>query len=118
KIIFFLVLSLTFCSCEGQTKESPKTQDKNDISNYQNEILPEKEMRITTDKAVLLIHNKKYAEFKQLIVDDIAKNITEQQIIQIVDQINGIFKTEGIPTGNDNILPSLNATLNGNDTIF
>src|SRR5690606_14541568 len=92
--------------------------DKNDISNYQTEILPEEEMRVTTDKAVLLIQNKKYTEFKQLIVDDVAKNISEQQIFQIVDQINEIFKTEGVPTGNENILPALNATLNGNDTIF
>lgn len=118
KLICFLILCLTFYSCEGQTKESPKNQDKNEISNYQNEILPEDEMRVTTEKAVTLIQNNKYAEFKELIVDDIAKNISEQQIIQIVDQINEIFKTEGVPTGNDNILPSLNATLNGNDTIF
>jgi len=109
---------LTFYSCEGQTKENTKNQDKNDISNYKTEILSEEEMRFTTDKAVLLIQNKNYTEFKHLIVEDIAKNISEQQIIQIVDQINEIFKTEGIPTGNENILPALNATLNGNDTIF
>ncbi len=118
KIICFSILCLTFYSCEGQTKQNPKNQDKNDISNYQTEILPEEEMRVTTDKAVLLIQNKKYTEFKQLIATDVAKNISEQQIIQIVDQINEIFKTEGIPTGNENILPALNATLNGNDTIF
>ena len=109
---------MTFYSCEGQTKENTKNQDKNDISNYKTEILSEEEMRFTTDKAVLLIQNKNYTEFKHLIVEDIAKNISEQQIIQIVDQINEIFKTEGIPTGNENILPALNATLNGNDTIF
>lgn len=118
KTICFLILCLTFYSCEGQTKENTKNQDKNDISNYKTEILSEEEMRFTTDKAVLLIQNKNYAEFKQLIVDDVAKNISEQQIIQIVDQINEIFKIEGVPTGNENILPSLNATLNGNDTIF
>lgn len=118
KLICFLILSLTFYSCEGQTKENKKSQNKNDVSNYQNEILSEDEMRVTADKAISLIQNKKYTEFKQLIVDDIAKNIPEQQIIQIVDQINGVLKIEGIPKGNDNILPSLNATLNGNDTIF
>lgn len=118
KTICFLILCLTFYSCEGQTKENTKNQDKNDISNYKIEILSEEEMRFTTDKAVLLIQNKNYTEFKHLIVEDIAKNISEQQIIQIVDQINEIFKTEGIPTGNENILPALNATLNGNDTIF
>ena len=118
KIIYLIIIIFTFQSCNGQTKESSKNQNKNDISNYQNEILPEEEMRVTTDKAVLLIQQKKYTEFKQLIVDDIAKNISEQQITQLVDQINEIFKTEGVPTGNDNIIPSLNATLNGKDTIF
>lgn len=118
KTICLLFLSFVFYSCDGQIKEIPKHQNKNDISNYQNEILAEDEMRVTTDKAVSLIQNKDYTKFKKLIVDDIAKNISEQQIIQIVDQINGIFRTEGIPIGNENILPSLNATLNGNDTIF
>lgn len=117
-IFCLLILCLTFISCDGQTKENTENQNKNDISNYQNEILLEEEMRVTTDKAVLLIQNKNYSEFKKLIVEDIAKNISDQQIIQIVDQINSVFSKEGVPMGNDNILPSLNATLNGNDTIF
>jgi len=114
----FLGLCLTFTSCEGQTKESPKTQNKNDISNYQNEILSEDEMRITTDKAVKLIQNKNYKEFKNLFAEDIAKNVSDQQIIQLVDQINILFQKEGVPSGNDNILPSLNATVNNGDTLF
>lgn len=116
KTIFLLILS--FISCDGQTNKNPKNQDKKNISNYQNEILSEDEMRVTTDKAISLIQNKNYYEFKQLIVEDISKNISEQQIIQIVDQINQVLKSEGVPTGNDNILPSLKATLSGKDTIF
>lgn len=117
-IFCLLILCLTFFSCKGQTKENIENQNKNDISNYQNEILLEEDMRVTTDKAILLIQHKNYSGFKQLIVEDIAKNISDQQIIQIVDQINEVFSKEGVPMGNDNILPSLNATLNGNDTIF
>ena len=111
-------MSFSFYSLEGQIKENQKNIDKIDVSNYQSEILPEEEMRVTTDKAVIFIQNKNYAEFKQLIVDDVAKNISEQQIIQIVDLINEQFKMEGVPTGNENILPSLKMAFDGNDTIF
>jgi hypothetical protein len=58
---------------------------------------------------------KKYNEFKKPIVDDVSRNISEQQIIQIVDQINEIFKIEGVPTGNENIIPALKATLFKNE---
>ena len=116
KLLFLLtIIGLTLSSCNGQTQTKA---DKNSIDNYKTEILPETEMRITTDKAVKLIQNKNYDELKKMFADDISKNISDQQIIQLVDQINLLFKNEGIPTGNENILPALNASMNGKDTIF
>ena len=75
-------------------------------------------MRLTTDKAVKLIQVKNYEEVKKLFADDISKNISASQITQLVDQIHLLFKNEGLPVGHENILPALNASMNGNDTVF
>jgi hypothetical protein len=110
-----IIIGLTLNSCNGQTQTKA---DKNSIDDYKTQILPETEMRVTTDKAVKLIQNKNYVELKKLFADDISKNISDQQIIQLVDQINLLFQNEGVPTGNENILPALNASMNGKDTVF
>jgi hypothetical protein len=114
-IYFTIFVSLLLYSCKGQTQSK---EDKNSIDNYKTEILSEDEMRLTTDKAVKLIQSKNYEEVKKLFADDISKNISIQQISQLVDQINLLFENEGVPAGNDNILPALNASMNGTDTVF
>ena len=75
-------------------------------------------MRTTTDKAVKLIQSKNYNEFKKLFADDIIKSIPDQKITQLVDQVHLLFESEGVPTGNENILPTLSASINGQDTVF
>lgn len=111
-----LLIGFTLTSCKGQTQKNQ--QDNKNIVNYKAEILSEDEMRVTTDNAVKLIQNKNYTDFKNLFAQEIAKNISDEQITQLVDQINILFQKEGVLTGNDNILPSLNATANGGDTLF
>lgn len=116
--LFFLLtflIGLTLNSCNGQTQTNV---DKKSIDNYRSEILPENEMRLSTDKAVKLIQTKSYKEIKMLFADDIAKNISDQQITKLVDQINLLFQKEGVPTGDENILPALNASMIGKDTVF
>ena len=108
------ITGLIISSCNGQTQNS----DKKSIDNYKTEILSEDEMRLTTDKAVELIQRKNYDEVKKLFAYDISKNISTQQITHLVDQINLLFENAGVPTGNENILPALNATVNGKDTVF
>lgn len=114
-LLLTFIIGNVLSSCNGQTKNNP---DKNSIVNYKTQILPENEMRETADKAVKLILSKNYNELKKLFADDITKNISDQQIIKLVDQINLLFETEGVPTGNDNILPALNASMIGKDTVF
>jgi len=114
-IYLTILISFSIYSCNGQTQTN---QVKKSIDNYKSEILVEDEMRLTTDKAVELIQSKNYSELKNLFADDISKNISAQQLTQLVDQIELLFKHEGVPTGNENILPALNASMNGKDTIF
>ncbi len=118
KIYFLLstfIVGLNLSYCNGQTQSAT---DKKRIDNYKSEILPESEMRVTTDKAVKLIQSKNYNELKNLFADDISKNISDLQIIQLVDQISSLFQSEGVPEGNENILPALSASVNGKDTVF
>ncbi len=112
-LIFFFSVLLSFCN--GQILNS---QNRQDIANYQSEILPENEMRITTDKAIKLIREKKYTDFKNLLAKEVTQKISDQQITQIVDQINLFLDKTGVPTGNDKIIPALSATVNGQDTLF
>jgi len=107
-----ICLCIFFASCRGQVNNE-KT-----IDNYKSEILPEKEMRETTDKAVKLIQAKNYLAFKDLFAPEIAKGISDQQINSLVDKIDELFIARGVPTGDENILPALNATMNGSDTVF
>lgn len=115
-LLLILLIPFVLTSCSGQAQNIP--QDKKNIDNYKSEILPEDEMRVTADKAVKLIQDKNYKELKNLFAQDIAQNISDQKITQLVDQINILFQKEGVPKGNDKIVPSLNATINGNDTVF
>lgn len=115
-LILTLFIGLMLTSCKGQTQKA--TEERNNIDNYKSQILSEDEMRITTDKAVKLIQDKNYKELKNLFAQDIAQNISDQQIVQLIDQINILFQQNGVPMGNENILPSLNATLIGKDTVF
>lgn len=116
-----LLNSLILLSCLTITSFSGQSQNndgKKNIDNYKAEILSEDEMRVTTDKAMKIIQNKSYDDLRKLFAEDIAKNISEQQIVYLVDQINLLFKSEGVPTGNENIVPTLKASVNGNDTLF
>src|SRR5574343_685391 len=115
-LILTLFIGLMLTSCKGQTQKA--TEERNNIDNYKSQIMSEDEMRITTDKAVILIQDKNYKELKNLFAQDIAQNISDQQIVQLIDQINILFQKSGVPMGNENILPSLNATLIGKDTVF
>lgn len=107
KLLLFLILFSISCNVQSQN-----------FDKYRDEILSEDEMRITTDKAVKLIQNKDYKGFRKLFVPEFIQNFSEEQLIYTVNQIHFLFEEEGIPSGNDNILPSLNASINGNDTIF
>lgn len=115
-LLLTFITELALCSCDGQGQTT--STYKSSIDNYKTEILPENEMRITTNKAVQLIQSKNYDGFRKLFVGDIEKNISDQQMMQLVDQINLLFKNEGVPTGDENILPALNASMNGQDTVF
>lgn len=115
-LLFTLLICLISLYCKGQVQNTH--QDKYNLDNYRSEILSEDEMRVTTDKAVKLIQEKNYKGFKSLFTPDLAQTISDQQITTLVDQINILFQKEGVPTGNDNILPSLNITAFNGDTIF
>jgi len=88
------------------------------IENYKSEILSEDEMLITAGKAIKLIQDNRPLDLKNLFSADIRKNITDPQIKQLTEQLNSFFKTEPIPTDKRDILPSLQASVNNNDTIF
>ncbi len=111
-----LLIGLTLTSCKGQS--TAKQQDRGSIDNHKSEILSEDAMRVTTQEAVKLIQDKNYADFKHLFAPDLAQQISDQQIKQLVDQINILFQKEGVPAGNDNIIAALNATVNNGDTLF
>lgn len=88
------------------------------IEDYKSEILAEQEMLITTSKAIQLIEENKSKDLKNLFADDIKNGITDSQIQQLTNQLNKLFKAEGIPTDKRDILPSLQATVKEKDTIF
>lgn len=69
-LLLIFIIEMTFSSCNGQKDTNT---NKNSIDNYETEILPENEMRMTTDKAVKLIQSKNYEEVKNLFADDISK---------------------------------------------
>lgn len=117
RLIFTLtiLINLFFVSCKGQTLQ---TANNKDIDNYKSEILSEDEMKQTSDNAVHLIQEENYQGVKHLFARDIANSISDQQIIQLVDQINLLFKSEGVPAGNENIIPALNVSVQNGDTLF
>ncbi|MET3536225.1 hypothetical protein [Chryseobacterium limigenitum] len=107
---FSLILALIFFCNYLRAQKS--------IENYKSEILSEDEMLITTGKALKLIQENKPLDLKNLFTEDIRKNITDSQIKQLTEQLNSFFKTETIPTDKRDILPSLQASVNNNNTIF
>jgi hypothetical protein len=113
-----LIIYLTFFVSLSLWCFKGYTQDKDDVERFKAEMMPVDEMIKTADKAVQLIQNKNYTEFKKLFVEDIAKSISDQQIVQLVDGVNLLFQKEGVPSGKENILHNINATVIKGDTIF
>lgn len=111
-LLLLSIFSLLSIVCNGQDGRSIT------LNNYRSEILSENEMIETTKKAIVLIQNNSYKGFKDIFALDISQNIPDEQIKNIVDKINMLFKMEGIPTDYEDIIPSLKLTINGNDSIF
>ena len=116
-IIYFLAIKLILIvSCDGQNDKKPDLNLNN--YNYEESVLSEDEMKETTEKAIKLIQERNYEKVRDLFAEDISKNITKNQLAKLVNHLNLLFRNEGIPTGNENIVPALQASINGNDTIF
>lgn len=113
--LFSLILSILMFSCNGQSENS--LGNKN-ITEHEKRIMSEDEMRITTDKAVRHIQAEDNIKLKELLASDISKNVTDDQVKELVRQINFLFDQIGVPSGNESIIPSLKASINGTDTIF
>jgi len=118
KVTLYLLLlkSLILFSCGGQNGANPSLNIKD--YNYEEFVLPEDEMVETSEKAIQLIQNNQLKEIRALIADDISKNISDDQLTLLVNQLNLLFKNEGVPKGKDNILPAIQASINGTDTLF
>jgi hypothetical protein len=106
---YFIVFLLIF---------STYIRAQKNIEDYKSEILSEDEMIITANKAIKLIQENKTGDFKNLFADDIKRNITDSQIKLLIDQLNKLFKDEGLPTDKRDVIPSLQASIKAKDTIF
>lgn len=110
KIYLIIILSLILTSCNSQNK----TKTLNDVKS---EILNEKELMETSNKAIEFIQQKNYNEFKNLFATEILKNLNDEQIHTVVNQLSEFIKINGLPK-KENIIPALTAIPKGADTLF
>lgn len=97
--LIFLPICFAFCSL------------KTDLEN-----LNEKDLRTTASKAIDVIKNKDYEQFKKLFAPDIAKNISEEQMNKLVNQINSFLGRKQFPD-DENIVFSSYKSLINNDSV-
>lgn len=118
KITIYLLLinSLVFLSCNGQNGDKPSL-NLNDY-NYEESVLSEDEMITTSEKAIETIKNNQLQEFRELFAEEISKDIPDNQLSQLITYLNLLFKKEGVPSGKDNVVPAIQASINGKDTLF
>lgn len=114
-VLFTFTLSVLMFSCNGQTENSLGNKD---INKHEDRIMSENEMRITTDRAVRIIQSEDHVRLKKLLASRISRNVTDYQAKNLISQINTLFDKMGVPTGNENIIPSFGASINGADSIF
>ena len=115
-IYLLIIKSLVILSCNGQNGEKPSL-NINDY-NYEESVLSEDEMIATSEKTIELIKNNQLIEFRELFAEEISKNIPDNQLSQLITHLNLLFQKEGIPNGQDNVVPAIQASINGADTIF
>ncbi len=110
-----LINSLVFLSCNGQNGENP-SKNLNDY-NYEESVLSEDEMIATSEKAIEIIKNNQLKEFRELFAEEISKDIPDNQLSQLITHLNLLFQKEGVPSGKDNVVPAIQASINGTDTL-
>lgn len=118
KITIYLLLinSLVFLSCNGQNGKN-LSKNLNDY-NYEESVLSEDEMIATSEKAIELIKNNQLKEFRELFAEEISKDISDDQLSQLITHLNLLFQKEGVPSGEDNVVPAIQASINRTDTLF
>lgn len=75
-------------------------------------------MIVTSEKAIEIIKNNQLKEFRDIFAAEISKEISDNQLSQLITQLNLLFQKEGIPSGKDNVVPAIQASINGTDTLF
>ncbi len=84
---------------------------------YSDKILQESKLRIATDKAIKYIKTNNSDSLIASFPKTMSSSISKSQISQLIQKINGLIDSEGIPK-EDNIQPALKALPRGNDTLF
>ena len=84
---------------------------------YSDKILEETKLRIATNRAIEYIKTNNSDSLIASFPKSISSSISESQISQLIQKINGLINLEGIPE-EDNIQPALKALPRGNDTLF
>jgi hypothetical protein len=78
--------------------------------------LDEKELKVTTSKAINLIKEKDYVRFKELFAPQIVKDIPDEQLNKLVDQINSFLARKEFPD-EENIVFESYKSLIDNDSV-
>ncbi|MEM9820046.1 MAG: hypothetical protein AAF985_03200 [Bacteroidota bacterium] len=126
---FLLLCGLTHYSCEeqqGQREQQEQRQQREQKKdpkllssyNYEAALLPENEMIETSKRAIELIRKRQLKPLRALFANEIAAGISDKELQQLTDHLNALFEKEGIPSGEENVVPGIKISLNDTDTIF
>lgn len=115
-LYLLLVTTSLITSCKGQSGDKPSLNIKD--YDYEESVMSEDEMIQTSEQAIELIKNNQSKEFRGLFAEDISKGISDNQLNQLVAHLNLLFQKKGVPNGKDKVVPSIQTSINGLDTIF